>query len=418
MQNPVGSSGRILAPQTLDELIRRLRGENPTSHVRDTLRDALAQHDFDNPRQRSKIECLGRVIVLQGNYAAPISRQSQLPGLNILTDGTVTEGPPAEDAWLDAVRTQGWEAIAGTSNSLRGRGPEERVVALQTVRQSGSDFWHINVMAPTRCPHDSGRCLTLNIRSWPSNEGAAALIGLIEHLRSITPHTPDELHDLAASIIADEMKAAMEKEGAQLEWKHDYGPRRGSRCLYGVEVEDLGPMLETTRTSFNVLTEHDDESYIRVDAISRRKIRSIVAKYARRLSIRERRGVTIGTLARGILGGRSPARAGRWRSTTSGEVTQQSRIVVSDGSIGAEIVVRKDDRQILRLLNANFEIRGVTLPAAALPSYIGKPLRNLIDHPLITDDMVVTALRSNADRTTGRYRDRGVSSFPVEKSQI
>lgn len=84
-------------------------------------------------------------------------------------------------------------------------------------------------------------------------------------------------------------------------------------------------------------------------------------------------------------------------------------MMVKAGRIEAEVAIGSG----MKLTTGTFKADEITAPDAVIMALKGKPLRHLIDHPLVTDDMVITSITKKADRVSARIR---MESHPVEES--
>lgn len=86
----------------------------------------------------------------------------------------------------------------------------------------------------------------------------------------------------------------------------------------------------------------------------------------------------------------------------------RARVFVKDGRLEAEVHIGKD----MRITTGSFSVDEIDIPESVALGLKGKPLRQLIDHPLITDDMKITSvtLKGNAIRTRIR-----MDNIPVER---
>jgi hypothetical protein len=81
-------------------------------------------------------------------------------------------------------------------------------------------------------------------------------------------------------------------------------------------------------------------------------------------------------------------------------------IFVKSGRIEATVKIK--DKVVLK--TGIFEIKDEEIPGAVATSLKGKPLRHLIDHEVITDDMIITSVKCENGSISGRYR-MGESRF-------
>ena len=86
------------------------------------------------------------------------------------------------------------------------------------------------------------------------------------------------------------------------------------------------------------------------------------------------------------------------------------RMFVKDGRLEAEVHIGKN----MRITTGSISVDEIDAPETAIRGLKGKPLRNLIDHPLVTDDMTITSATPKGLNVRARIR---MDSHPVERRQ-
>ena len=87
------------------------------------------------------------------------------------------------------------------------------------------------------------------------------------------------------------------------------------------------------------------------------------------------------------------------------------RVFVKDGRLDAEVHIGKN----IRMTTGSISVDDIDIPEASVRGLKGKPVRSLIDHPFITDDMVITSVTLKGDGIRARIR---MESHRVETSEI
>lgn len=86
------------------------------------------------------------------------------------------------------------------------------------------------------------------------------------------------------------------------------------------------------------------------------------------------------------------------------------RMFVKDGRLEAEVHIGKN----MRITTGSISVDEIEAPEAVIRGLKGKPLKNLIDHPLVTDDMIITSATPKGLSVRARIR---MDSHPVERRQ-
>jgi len=86
----------------------------------------------------------------------------------------------------------------------------------------------------------------------------------------------------------------------------------------------------------------------------------------------------------------------------------RARVFVKDGRLEAEVHIGKN----MRITTGSFSVDEIDIPESLARGLKGKPLRQLIDHPLITDDMKITSVTLKGDAIRTRIR---MDNIPVER---
>ncbi len=87
------------------------------------------------------------------------------------------------------------------------------------------------------------------------------------------------------------------------------------------------------------------------------------------------------------------------------------RMFVKDGRLEAEVHIGKD----MRITTGSISIDNIDVPEVSVRGLKGKPLRALIDHPLVADDMVITSITPKGLGIRARIR---MGSHRVDTSEI
>ena len=386
-----------------------------SDHVTETLvRDfhcLIRKHDFSQPLARGRAHLAGEEVILEGNHLSYGERGAKA-SLHILADGSIIQEQEHDlSIWKRRLEERGWKVEYGNEIGLHDPGAapgheEGRRIHLREVQVHGNIR---RVFACLQGWEPDGRQITITVRTRSHADGGHAADrmaeGIIMRERGI-PGSPDAAIDLAKERLTREIEE-MRDLHAPLP---PYGFRFPSWREGLIEIETLDSMLEPF--SDCILATMEVHPHLEAPQPNKETLSEIETKirlHAKRHALAKGRGTIITSLGKAILenNGRDPRKITKWRTHTNGDLRTREKLVIRDGVIGGELIVEKDKRRILRLLNATFELPRVEIPHATMEAMVGKRLREFVEHPRITDDMIIRSVKRARQGIRGSLKDEG-----------
>lgn len=396
--------GGALTKKQAGKILADLTGVPPIDSEITSFHNVLQEHDFDDPTAKHDYQKGYGRFFLRGEFIIP---QREVSKAVRLDNGVIKEAELIHiKPWRTALEDNGFKVKIASYR------PEE----------ISDDEVHIRIIEDGKYKTDYGNpgsALTINfsvlltkdkktemrMRIYSPYRGSKSINHVVEKIKkskSFTHNTDNDLnqrsHDLAEQLIKE-----MEEEASTSipytilvpSWNHVI-----------VDCKGLNNVLEETRNIYHleINTCLDTGTSIKKD--DREEFRKFFMRHLKLKNIKETRGLIVSSLAQKLLEER-PFSNKKWHKTIKNGLTIRTRYITRAGSLGGEVIIEKDNRRILRLMNSKYEIPGVSIPESHISSHIEKPLSDFIDAPYVTSDMIVTSMQSQKNRIVGNYKDQG-----------
>ena len=390
---------------TIEEVISRLSGRAPSGYEVEEFSQKLSDHDLTDPLAHTTFTFGSREYRAKGNRITSIQglKEDQLVYIDrsgLLHDRTAH----SFEKWMDAFQRIGWTAKEGVAGMYENRHPEQKHVLMRELTSFDRTDLPQPVLMAFPCLTPDGNPGTLSLRTFSlcdGTSGASRIVNAVHQARKIMPGGPEKARNLAVSCIEEIIKEI------QSDLKHEMACMVTATDWHRVLVtfEGLDNLLEPTEEHLVLDMEQCRFKGIAPNYQDKAKLETSLKQHSNRIERGRKGGVTTSGLAALILQGEDPRKHTKWRSKFTNGLKTKTRITLRNGSIGGEIIVEKDNRRIFRLLNNTFELPGHSIPEGMVTAMIGRPLSSLIEHPFVTDKMIITKIASTSRRIEGKYQD-------------
>ena len=373
------------------------------------------EHDFSNPLAKTIHSFDNVKIDIEGNHLAYGETGNSRASFHILSDGKIIPGDEGDlEAWRNALEACGWDVEFGHELGLRDENPvpgvvDGRRINLRRIQAFGN---HMRLLMCFRSWEPDGREITQTIgtRSHPdAGRAARELTRRVIGREKLIPGSPVAAAEEARTIILGKIGEYGQIHG--LTPDHEVTMSAWRDAL--VEMTILDSMLEPERVAVLVgFRVQPDKAAPEPKPENMAELETKIRRNAQKVSLLAERGRIITSLGRAILGGNPiPQSFTKWRNSFSGDHKSRSRLVIRDGIIGGELIVEKSGKRILRVLNTTFELPTTDIPQSMLPAMAGRPLSQYVQHPLITDDMIIRNAKHAKKGIRGDLTDEGRSAY-------
>lgn len=401
---------------TARDVLMNLSGRNnPSQREIEKLYALIREHDFSNPLSKTVQKYEMGELNIEGNHLVFKDLNIDRKSFHVLTDGQIV-GPDLDNAekWEKDLSALGWTVKNGSQAKLvdeqaeKGR-REERKMHFREVQAFGNRS-RILMAFMTWMPDGKRSLETIGTRSHhDGGKSAEKLTGLLMQRELCIAGSKDTAAAQSIAIIETEIRRLEEV----YECKVDYQIAAPSWREGIVEMKTLDTMLNPeTDTILFSMEASLDQPEPRMTQQTMATLEAKVRRYSEKKKILGTKGRLISSLGQAILGeSKDPFRKAKWKRTRKEGLIISERLTIRDGLIGGEIIVEKNGKRILRLLNKSFAISGITLPESTLASMVGNKLRDYVDHPYLNDDMIITKVKKTKNGARGTYADEGNKTY-------
>jgi len=404
---------------TAREVLECIRRQGALVRDEKAFLDTILSHDFSDPFASftsAKTMRDDHLIMASGNRLLFRDDYRRMSSLHVLHDRIVERGEGLTlDAWSEALSNSGWDIGHGGTGFLMEDDPVPGEITGRRADLRIDDSLHdVGIMLMTyRSWEPDGHPVTetLRILSHPDEGRMAKAItyGILGKERGI-PGRPEAAREQAVTVVEHEIGKIGDRYGLTPE----FHVHASSWKNMHVDMTVLDAMLEPERIQIMIgMRSLPDGKEPRINEASLQEIDDRIRINAGKAALLSKRGRIITSIGRGIQqsAGLRPGRLTKWRRTIKGDIRSSTRLVIRDGIIGGELIVERDGVRILRLLNATFELPGVTLPEVHLATMAGRRLGDYVQHPLVTDAMVIKRARKMRGGVRGTLTDEGRTRY-------
>lgn len=402
---------------TAGEVLESIRRQGALVRDESTFLQAVLSHDFSDPFASATTTMHDdELIITSGNRLVFRDDYRRMSSLHVLHDRTVERGEGLTlDTWSEALSSSGWDIGYGGAGILMEDEPVPGEINGRRADLRLDDSLHdVGIMLMTyRSWEPDGHPITetLRILSHPDGRRMAQTItdGILRKERGF-PGSPEAAREQAAAVVEHEIGEIGHRYGHTPE----FHVHASSWKSMHVDMTVLDAMLEPEKIQIPIgMRSLPDEAEPRILESSHKEIDDRIRINAGKAALLSRRGRIITSLGQGIQEStKLPIRRlTKWRRTIKGNIRSSMRLVIRDGIIGGELIVQRDGARILRLLNATFELPGVTLPEVHLAAMAGRRLGEYVQHPLITDAMVIKHAGKMRGGVRGTLTDEGRTAY-------
>lgn len=390
----------------MNEVVERLTGRAPRSHETEEFAQKLSSHDLTDPLLMTTFNVNGREYRAKGNRITSCVGLKEDRLAYIDSNGHIHDQTAHSfEKWMHAFNEIGWMAQEGVSGMSDTRHPEQRHVLMRELTSFDRTDLPQPILMAFPCITPDGRPGTLSLRTFSlcdETYGAQRIIEAVEHARKIMPGGPEKARQ--ATVQCVERLVAQIQVGLKHEISCKVTASDWRTAI--VAITGLDNLLEPQEENVLLNMEQCRETGVRPENIDNEKLKAALKQQNTRHTRSQKGGVSFSGLAKTILQDKDPRKQTKWRSAFSGGLTTRTRILLRNGNIGAEAIVEKDGKRIFRLLNNSFEIPGRTIPEGMVTAMNGRPLSDLVEHPFVTDQMIITRISTSSRRIEGRYKDK------------
>jgi len=392
-----------------------LRADHVTESLVRKLHDLIGTHDFSQPLTTTRTHFTGEELLLEGNHLL-FGRRGERANLHVLRNGSIIEAQEHDlSVWKDRFEKRGWKVEYGNEIGFHDPGvvPGEETGRRMNLREVNAAGNIRRVLATVQGWEPDGRQITMTVRTRSHPDGGYAADRLAESLLDRERHipgSPEAAIELSKNRLIQEIEGMRDIHSPLPVYSFNFPSWREGV----IELETIDSMLEPHYDCILATMEvHPHLASPQPDQRTLSEIETKIRLHAKRHHLAKSRGKIITSLGQAILkeNGNNPRTITKWRTRTTGDTKTREKLVIRDGIIGGELVVDKDNRRILRLLNATFELPRIEIPHSTMEAMVGKRLNEYVKHPRITDDMIIRSVRRARQGIRGSLRDEGRSTY-------
>jgi len=386
----------------LERIITKITGRAPDSENTITdFENALASHNIDNPRSKSKIVINNYEIEICGN-ALKISDWKNFE-YYIDHKGCFRAYPDAsirERMWEENMRQSGWERFSGLSASKCE--DDAKIYSLRTYG-SMSDKGDIMLSFPCKNPDGAKHFLWITAASVCDHTTIAEnLISSVLKTRSIMPGTQKSAIRVSELRVQKFIKEEQKKRGVDLVYKIGISSSWRSGCVL---FETYDNLLRPQRQKIEIDLERCEDNIIKIKYDSKEDIERVLNTYKDRKKQVDKGGLVITSLAKNIITKFSVEKPRPYK-TLGKDLDIEERLSVRNGVIGAKIMITNSVKNLkIKITNNMIEMPSDMIPESIKTIMVGSAIRSLVDYEGLGDDMIITSYKLEGRKIKVRFSD-------------
>lgn len=387
--------------QELERIIIKLTGRAPD--FEDTIsqfEDALASHNVDDVRSKSKITLNSYEIEIFGNAIKSSDKKNFEYYLD--KNGSFQDYPDTptrEKLWEKYLDETGWKRLSGLNAS-----DCEKDAKIYSLRCYGSlsDKGEILLSFPCQNPDGAKNFLWITTASVCDHSAMAEkLIASILKTRSIMPGT----QRAAIKVSEIRLQTFMEAELKERNITSNYQIAITSSWRTGfIILNTYDNLLRPQRRKVEITLERCEEKVAKVKNDSKEDIQRLLGTHKEREKQVQKGGLIITGLAKNIVKRFSVEKPHPYKTMTQ-NLTIEERLSIRHGIIGAKIIITKYQVFKIKITNNTLEMPAGMASESIRATMIGSRIKKLIDYEGLSDDMIITSFKVQGKTIKVRFTD-------------